>query len=460
MKFTISLLCLAFLSSLYAQDGWKRPTLVSAKVTETFKGRAPVSYRVTQYGDWIKVQTTQGIGGELEGVNRVEILGPNGCYTWIEGKNNAAMYLIIPTVFDAREYFARPRFSRADLEFNTKGMEKALGKKVLVGKEEELGGRECLVLNVLDKPNSYNRDYQKLWIDKQTGIVVRQSDYFGGELTYDRELSEFEFAATTDLAIFKPAEGAIIIRGLVSPSVLTRISTLRGPTDFKRDVDEINKTLAENAWAASFDVNAPYGYLRSYKRQITQTSLTYGASGSQTNDQTSLRRQNFLAEDVTFQLRISNSGEGQTDTAERRAFFVQRGQDGQILVTAETSLAPPPPQIEARPGSGSDSSNRTGNQRADIIQSDFVDPKTGNTLTLFQAKGRDAINSLSALLLGKPEVIEDTNLSDVRYYQVNIPITVNVLAWKLKDISYALVSTELDKSPLIELAKKIKQPGT
>src|SRR5690242_7754001 len=109
----------------HAQDGWKNPKTVFATFVEKYADSPEKKLDLLQKDGQLSYRTTGSINGELDGVKRIESVGPAGTTTWLEGKPETALQLMAPTLNGADEYFVRPRFSRADLEFNVAGIEKA-----------------------------------------------------------------------------------------------------------------------------------------------------------------------------------------------------------------------------------------------------------------------------------------------------------------------------------------------
>jgi len=137
-----TLVALAAAAIASAQGGgWKNPAYVTATLSEKYEETAPKEITVTKKGDSYSYKTSNEIDGMLGGIERVEVAGPSGFYTWLPGRPELALRLWAPTSLDVFDYLAKPKFSRADLEVYLEGIEKALGKKVLVGKTEKIAER-------------------------------------------------------------------------------------------------------------------------------------------------------------------------------------------------------------------------------------------------------------------------------------------------------------------------------
>jgi hypothetical protein len=91
-----------------------------------------------------------------------------------------------------------------------------------------------------------------------------------------------------------------------------------------------------------------------------------------------------------------------------------------------------------------------------MVQSDFVDSKTGDTLTLLQIDKRDLKPWLLPLGLNEGEVVPNQGVGNARFHVSTGPLKVNVLTWQVNQTRLALVSTSLTKDQLLELASKIQ----
>ncbi|MCH8273481.1 MAG: hypothetical protein IH851_01665 [Armatimonadetes bacterium] len=463
MQHRISVIALVLASAgVAAQGGWKLPDTVTATITERYADRPERTIQVMSKGGGLLLHTYQAINGQLEGVPRMEAISRDGIFTWVEGSPGIALQLFAPTSFVAFEYLARPRFSRADLEFNLKGIEKALGKRVMVGKFEEVAGRECLVLTVMDRPDSMSTDYQKVWIDRETGIAMRQQDYFGGKLTYEREITSIDYRTRAATGAFRPQEGAVVIRGIVSPQTLLRLPNGRPHAEFKSDIAGVNAQAEGRAtmWASAFNSSRPFRYAQtSYRKVQGKPILIAGFEGSSNRRSnqfadTSQQYMMLLSEQPTRVMEWRTDGDrtirGQiaiSASGDRREFVVIRDAEGNI-------------RFQGPPGSGAGGTGagQGGEGTTSLVaKSDFVDPKSGDTLTFVQVYGGPAEMALGPIVLGAPTVVKDQRLSGALAYRVTLPFEMNVLIWRKNEVSYALISTRLSLEELKSIAGSIKK---
>jgi hypothetical protein len=435
--------------------GWKNPAYVTATISERFEQSAPREMTVTKKGETYSYRTTNEIDGMLGGVERIEVAGPNGFYTWLPNRPEVALRLWAPTSMDVFDYLAKPNFSRADLEVYVEGIEKALGKKVLVGKSEKLAGRDCLVLTILDKPGSSD-DYQRLWIDRETGLAMKLMDVVKGVVSYEREVKSIAFTPPADV-LFAPKEGAKILSGIVLPTTLLNVGTLAGADAFQRDISAVNQKSG-TPWASATAELSSFGYAGSNFRQIRRDRFQVGPERVDPREAARQRRQQQRGNQIAQRARFVSQDGGEMQTFEIRIAGEQviANQNGDVIVTTTAALPPTVGAQGVQGGSGGSGANSDGTTVYPMVQSDFVDAKTGNTLTLLQIDKRDLKPWLLQLGLDEGVVVPNEGAGNARFHVSTGPVKVNVLTWQVNQARLALVSTSLSKEQLLEIAQKIQ----
>jgi hypothetical protein len=466
MKLTTLLIATGICGITAAQDGWKKPESLQVTAVERYADGRSREATIAAYDGKVAVKSTLGVNGALEGMPRIESYTSAGIHTWLESRPQYAMRLPIATDWGVFEFIARPRFSRADLEFNLKGIESALGKKVQVGKEEKVAGRDCLVLIVLDTPDSGGSDFQKLWIDRQTGLTMRLQDYFRGAQTYEREITSLYFGSDAPPLQMSPSESALVIKGAVSAETLLRLPAPRAHTDLRDDIAKVNasRQAPSSTWAQSINVGGGIGYAQTNYHEMFLPATRRPAPqadprqrANQFADMAILQEFREAAVQREATIRLSGGSGGQSGEyqiraesgGQRREFVVQRNEDGSVVVTQGGSWMPA--------GSGGGASSEDSKDRTVFIaKSDFVDPKTGETLTLVQAHGTSALGQLGPLVLGQPTAINDPRLPEAHLFTVQSPWRLVVLTWRKADVRYALAGTALTEAQLKDIAAQIK----
>src|SRR5688572_28014303 len=388
-KQLLIVMSMAMAAAACAQGGgWKNPAYVTASISERFEQSAVREMTVTKKGETYSYRTSNEIDGMLGGVERVEIAGPNGFYTWLPGKPELALRLWAPTSMDVFDYLAKPKFSRADLEVYLEGIEKALGKKVLVGKTEKIAERDCLVITILDTPGSSD-DYQRLWIDRETGIAMKLVDVVKGKTQYEREVKSISFATPSADVLFAPKEGAKVLSGIVLPTTLLNAGNLSNAEAFQRDISVVNQKSGSQ-WAGATAEISSFGYAGSNYRQIRRDRFQVGPERVDPREAARQRRQQQRGNQIAQRARFVSQNGGEVQTFEIRiaAEEAVATSNGQMVIT--TGL---PPTLAGEAGLAGSGQAGTGSDDKTtvypMVQSDFVDPKTGDTLTLLQIDKRD-----------------------------------------------------------------------
>jgi hypothetical protein len=452
MKSLTAALLTLFACAALAQDGWKKPETVVATYVDSDSN----SYTILKADREFAVRTTLDIDGALGGVPRIEAVSSRGVFTWLESRPEYALQLPMPTAIDAISFLSPPRFSRADLEFNLKGIEAALKKPVRAGKTESIAGRECLVLTVLDRPDSGGSDYQLLWIDKETGYALKVQDFFRGQMTYERVAQSIKYNSTPETLSTSPKSGATIIKGCVSADTLLRLPDGRGFGDLGTDIEKINASeqSIQRNWAKVIAPSGPFRYAQTGFRKYTGQRPAAGSAG----ESGSQRRQSQLSDGLSFEFQTIGATGSETRliaiTADRALPVPPPGSDI-VFVDDRGNITRATTGSQSGGGAGSGAGGRSDAPVANVAKSDFVDPKTGETVTLIQALGVPAETFIGPYAFGTPKSLEN-ELKLGRSYTVTAPYKMTVVCWKLGEISYALVSTTHSEADLIAIARNVR----
>lgn len=450
-KSLVAMTLLAAVAVASAQGGWKNPAYITATISERADEGAARELTVTKKGDSFSYLTTNEIDGMLGGTERVEVASPQGFYTWLRGHPEMVLRLWSPTSLDVFDYLAQPKFSRADLEVYLEGIEKALGKKVLVGKSEQIAGRDCLVLTILDQPGS-SSDYQRLWIDRETGIAMKLMDVSKGKTDYEREVKSISFAAPGKDVLFAPMEGAKILQGIILPTTLVNAFNPKPSSGLGADIANVNKQ-SKQPWAGAGEI-AGYGYTGTQFRQVRKDTFQVRPDRIDPREEARRRRAERRGNQIARRAFFSSNGEAQTVEIRLAA-----GSDlsSAVILTEGQQLNEPPTTASSTSTGGQNTGS--GSEKSVVypmVQSDFVDPATGATLTLLQIENRDLKPWLAPLGLSNGETVANQSAGNAVYYSVDWPVKVNVLTWQVGQTRMALVATNLSKDALLELAGKIQ----
>jgi hypothetical protein len=106
---------------------------------------------------------------------------------------------------------------------------------------------------------------------------------------------------------------------------------------------------------------------------------------------------------------------------------------------------------------GSGQQNQTDQNKPTLTaKSDFVDPKTGETVTFCQTKNGSPLGAYAFFILGQPKPMKSNALSECNAYEASVPYKMNVITWRKGEVRYSLGSTSLSVDELIAIAAKVK----
>ena len=437
-----------------AQGGWKNPANITATISERFDESVARELTISKKGDAFSFLTTAEIDGMLGGTQRVEVAGPTGFYTWLPGNPDIVLRLWEPTSPDIFDYLSKPKFSRADLEVYLEGIEKALGKKVLVGKGETIAGRDCLQLTILDQPGS-STDFQRIWIDRETGLAIKLMDVVKGKTEYEREIKSISFSPPPAELLFAPKQDAKILSGIIMPTTLVNAANLASASAFQKDIAAVNQKSG-NPWAGTSEDLMNFGYAGSNFRQIRRDTFRAGTERVDPRQAERERRRQARGNQLAERRRFVSQNGAEVQTFEIRIAAAEPAAGDLVFTTASTG---PDVIVSGQSAGGPSGGTRNANDTTTVypmVQSDFVDAATGNTLTLLQIEKRDLKPWLAQLGLGEGEVVANESAGNARFYSAERPVKVNVLTWQSGQAHLALVSTNLSKQQLVDLAGKIR----
>jgi len=445
MKSTIGTLLLLLAVSSLAQSGWKKPESIHATISE-YDG-VERTYEIFQKEGSLTVLTSRSAFGALEGIPRFEAITKSGVFTWLADKPNNTLLLQRSTVPNLYEFLATPRFSRADLEFNLNGIQKALGKTVRAGRTEKVAARDCLVLTILDRPDSAESDFQRIWVDIETGLTLKQEDYFAGKLSYSREFASIQFNSDLSSTKFAPSEGDLVIKGPVSPETLLKLPDGRPHQDFIVEIKDLAKPKeGERPWTSMISEQQTLRYA-----QTTYREQSVGVPQTSQN-----RRGNSIIDPNSGGMfhTITN-----LDTGDRTLVVAVTAQVSERPIQGEAIIMIRDAQGNILQGQsersegfaiGQTQGNATS-KTVPVIKSDFVDPATGHTFVFIQVKGSAALPQVGQYVFGQPTSLE--GLPSGQSYSAKGEVDLTIVTWTIGDVQCAIASTSHTVEQLVAIAK-------
>jgi hypothetical protein len=149
-----------------------------------------------------------------------------------------------------------------------------------------------------------------------------------------------------------------------------------------------------------------------------------------------------VQDSATFQIQIATDKDGSEPIDLRFVSYVDA--NGSLIIA-------PGDSVEAAKERRKAEAFLTGSS---VIHSDFLDPKTGDTVSFVQLRNRPLTSVFKANGLAAHKPIEHAKLGKVRVYRLDSPFKALVVSWKRGDMAYALTSTRLKVEELIAIAEK------
>jgi hypothetical protein len=204
--------------SVQAQTEWKRFDSLSISGAERVAGGKERPFLVARSNGKLHFTTQRGLDGSLIGENRHEESIASGVFTWLADRPNWALQLPEPSISEYGSFIQPSRFSKAALLGARQSIERSLGKKITQFKAGTFRDRACFEVTVGEP--SLPANYQKLWIDAETGIPLQRMDASNSSMDYQYKLDSIKPGQIPANGAFALAEGATVIRGFVHPEIL------------------------------------------------------------------------------------------------------------------------------------------------------------------------------------------------------------------------------------------------
>jgi|GEM_PF-4730830 len=464
---------IALAAALLQATDWTKPTSLYLNGTELFGGGAGKGFMLEVEGTKTFVITNRGIGSWPGTGSRAEISTGKGIFTWMNDEVGSRV-LALPTASqrDVPVWSSPVRFSKDAIQ-------KGEVKDWKLTGSEKLAGRDCFVVTSLTPP------IQKLWIDKETGVTLRQQDSdTAGSVFYERNAIEARFGLQIPAQRFEVPVNCFTIWGVPDPSILVAKSLDRPYKDYAKDLEAVKKKskLLPESWLQQVPEIPGFAYAQTvfHEKQgkpvatiwptnrlgapeIEPGGLPAGwTMDASVNDDGNLLL-NFgspeggnprvlikLPDDQggTSKFNITmQSDSGETTSLSYSAFY---GADGALVITPGFDVNEARTRREQR---------RLDLSKANVVvQSDFVDA-TGQTVSFIQIRGRDWKGALLWPRLPEPANVDFGPLAKAKSYAITGSFPLKMLVWDYNATTYILASSTLDLDKLLDVARHCNLVG-
>src|SRR5262249_30587701 len=188
-------------------------------------------FEVSRSHGKLQFTTQRGLDGSLIGEKRSEANIAAGVFTWLTDRTGWALQLAEPSMPEYNSIVQPSRFSKAALLEARQSIERTLGKKITQFKTGTLRDRTCFEVTVGDPSTPTN--YQKIWIDAESGIVLQRVDASNRTVDYQYSLDAFKPDSGEPKDAYSVPNGATVIRGFVHPEILKHAGDKATVEDYK-----------------------------------------------------------------------------------------------------------------------------------------------------------------------------------------------------------------------------------
>lgn len=463
-----------------ASEDWVRPASVRAVGIERFPGEGEFPLSIEASKGMLGFTTQRGLGDSLFGIRRREVSGPRGIYTWLPSWPGWCLEL--PGI--STDYYGSlltpNRYPRSVVSGPLYEFQQALGKRIQPRPAEQVGGRDCLVFTIIDR--SLASTQQWLWIDRETGITLKRTDIAGRNEDYAYTFSRFMTGPALPATDFGPPTGFRVIRGVVNPEILQHVNEAHTAADYATALQKAAAELknSDGAWLHKVEIPKDCAYVQTVVRERKVVRPRRPLIGGQTGGPEVLPGGLPPGWNVSGQ--ISEDGkaiglsfltpQGQGPRAIigmpqgagfSSSFTMTIGEENKpsLSLSYVTYLASDGTLVIAPGTSASEAEERRQRLREEegggstLVQSDFLDRATGDTVSYIQSRGRRPGLLLSGFVLTEPQERRSEKLGTIRVQTCQKPYALTVLSWKTAGADQTLVSTRMTVEQLLTLAESV-----
>ena len=269
--FLLSAACLAPTAALSQSNGWRHTDTAQAAGVEMLPGGAQRTFRAATANGLLAYQTTHGFDGALDTLSRREVVNAQGIFTWLDAAPDWNLLLPEASLPQMTRLFLPIHASPADLRGGPFALARQFGQDIRDGGQTVLCGRPCRILTVSTGARAGVRTSQRLWVDLETGLLLRRDEDSGGSALPSYALREFVPNAPLEANAFQIPANAKTIRGLVNAGILLHTADTR---DANAELERVRKTsrLQQGNWIKALPV--PPGF--TYAQTLLQEDGTPG----------------------------------------------------------------------------------------------------------------------------------------------------------------------------------------
>lgn len=454
---------------------WTTSQTVRATGYERVMKGPPHAFTVMRDNGRFCMELKRDIDGQLGTVLRTEIASADGVYTWIASNPKFVLQIPYVTAPEIAETTLPVRYSRSELRDASPELQRSLGKSIKPGGFDVVASRDCLVVSLSDSGSLV----QSLWVDSDTGLSLRQVDKVGLDEVYERRLTSVDINDPLPDDSFDIPEGAVVLRGIVSPSILLSALQPKSSPQYEGDLTTVRKASAidEGGWIKKVEAPGNYQYAGTSRSEVVPLPPADLSQSSYSNQPNQPLQFGGIPEGWTVPGQVVFSGGaiffGFTDRSDgvpRNLPTQMSGMQnldngtpldspvpstGYVGLDGSIHMPPPPPSGEADRAAPATPRMTNAPGASGLVKTDFFDPSTGDTISFLQLRNVSLMSQLKGLRLSLPMPLDTHRFEAMFSYTATKPSPLNIVQWHNGETDYALVATKLPISELQAMAERM-----
>jgi hypothetical protein len=447
---------------------WERVDNVRATGFEQVAGGTSHSFTVIRSRDSFLYNFSRDIDGQLAGALRTELGTPKGIYTWLSGDPNFVLRLPYASAPEFVEAVLPVSFRRSEVFDSPRDVEHRLHKKVDKEGEQDVASRGCLVLSFSDRTPLV----QTLWVDELTGFSLKQEDSVGKQVVYERTLTSFDpMPALTD-STFEVPPNSVVIKGLVSPDILAWASGRHGFQQYQSDMASIKNSsgIEAGSWVRQIIAPSNFEYMgtKHFEEVANEVSPVADSGISPVQSQAIASFGGIPAGwsevgQVVLRPEGIFFGFHAIPDSQPRGVYLS-SQDPNVSASLQqpnmpTAYLAPDGQVYRldQNEQASNAAEQTGSADASnaLIRSEFLDKRTGETLTVLQMRNVSLNDAFQGSRLIGPNRLVSEKYKEMNAFELRDPVAMKAVEWRDGNTDYVIVSTVLDYTTLQQIAERM-----
>ena len=211
-----ALACLVPGAVLAQTNGWRPAKNLQIEGVAVLPGNLHYPFRALRSGGLFALRTTRGTNGALDGMVRREAANAQGIFTWLDAAPEWALQIPEPSLPEIARICQPIHAAPQEVQAGSLTLSRRFGQDIRIAGQGTLCGRPCQLLTVTNSAAPGVRTTQHLWVDTETGLLLRRDEDSVGNSLFSYTLSAFVPNPTVAPSAFALPVGTKTICGLVN----------------------------------------------------------------------------------------------------------------------------------------------------------------------------------------------------------------------------------------------------